>query len=31
MLVTTDIPTAVAIAPDETVWFTIDSADVIRQ
>src|SRR5216684_8489165 len=29
MALTTDIPTAVAIAPDGTVWFTIDSAGVM--
>ena len=27
MLVKTDIPTALAIAPDDTVWFTMDSAN----
>ncbi|HKQ22922.1 MAG TPA: hypothetical protein VJT81_00590 [Burkholderiales bacterium] len=29
MTLATDIPTALAIAPDGTVWFTIDSAGVI--
>lgn len=29
MAAPTDIPTAVAIAPDSTVWFTIDSAGVM--
>jgi len=29
MMVTTDIPTAVAIAPDGSVWFTIDFGDGI--
>ncbi len=27
MLEKTDIPTALAIAPDDTVWFTMDSAN----
>lgn len=29
MLETTDIPTAIAIAPDKTVWFTMDMAGAI--
>ena len=29
MLVKTDIPTAVAVAPDGTVWFTIEFSDAI--
>ncbi|MGQ0579863.1 MAG: Vgb family protein [Betaproteobacteria bacterium] len=29
MTVATDIPTALAIAPDQTVWFTMDSANAI--
>jgi virginiamycin B lyase len=29
MTVTTDIPTAVAVGPDDTVWFTIGFADAV--
>ncbi len=29
MLEATDIPTALAIAPDQTVWFTMDSANAL--